>query len=51
MLSGYDQPGLFLQVIEGTAASLPIAVAAGLAAGSVTGALLELFDFAWVDDL
>lgn len=50
-LSGYDQPGLFLQVIETTSSGLPVAAAAGLAAGSVTGALLELFDFDWVDDL
>ncbi|MFP4076032.1 MAG: hypothetical protein ACOC26_02500 [Halochromatium sp.] len=50
-LSGYDRSGLFLQVIERTSTDLPFAVAAGLAAGSVTGVLLELFDFAWVDDL
>ncbi|MBK5931700.1 hypothetical protein [Halochromatium salexigens] len=50
-LSGYDRPGLFLQVVESTSSGLPFAVAAGLAAGSVTGILLELFDFAWVDDL
>ncbi len=50
-LSGYDRPGLFLQVVEQTSSGLPFAVAAGLAAGSVTGALLELFDFTWVDDL
>ncbi|MEA3638685.1 MAG: hypothetical protein VBE63_01920 [Lamprobacter sp.] len=51
LLSGYDRPGFFLQVVESTSSALPLAVAVGIAAGSVTGALLELFDFAWVDDL
>jgi hypothetical protein len=50
-LSGYDRPGYFLQVVETTSPALPLAVAAGMAAGSITGALLELFDFAWIDDL
>lgn len=51
MVSGYDRPGFFLDVVESTSSALPLAVAAGIAAGSVTGAMLELFNFAWVDDL
>ncbi len=50
-LSGYERAGLFLQVIDHSADGLPLAVAAGIAAGAVTGMLLELFDFAWIDDL
>ncbi len=50
-LSGYDRSGLLVQVIESTAAQLPLAVAAGAMAGGVTGSLLELFDFDWIDDL
>lgn len=50
-VSGYHRPGFFLQVIESTSSALPLAVASGMVAGSVTGALLELFDFAWIDDL
>lgn len=50
-LSGYDRAGLFLQVIESTSATLPLAVAAGAMAGGVTGSLLELFSFEWIDDL
>lgn len=50
-LSGYDRPGFFLEVIESTSSIAPLAVAAGMAAGGVTGALLELFGFAWIDDL
>ncbi len=50
-LSGYDRPGILLQVIEGTSARLPLAVAVGAMAGGVTGCLLELFNFDWIDDL
>lgn len=50
-LSGYDRQDLFLRVIEHTAAMMPLVVAAGVASGIVTGVLLELFRFDWVDDL
>jgi hypothetical protein len=30
---------------------MPALVAAGCVAGGITGALLELFDFDWIDDL
>jgi hypothetical protein len=50
-LTGYDRAGLFLQVIDHTSPRLPLAVGAGIVAGAVTGMLLELFDFDWVDDL
>lgn len=50
-LSGYQRPDAFLQVVESTAGIMPLAVAAGVASGIVTGGLLELFGFDWVDDL
>lgn len=50
-LSGYERQDLFLQVIDSTAAVMPLAVACGIASGVVTGVMLELFDFDWVDDL
>jgi len=50
-LSGYDRQDLFLHVIETTATAMPLTVASGVASGIVTGVLLELFHFDWVDDL
>jgi hypothetical protein len=50
-LTGFDRAGLFLEVIDRNSSILPLAVGAGLVAGAVTGTLLELFDFDWIDDL
>jgi hypothetical protein len=50
-ISGFDHPGHLLPVIETTSAILPFAVAAGAVAGGVTGSLLEMFNFDWIDDL
>jgi hypothetical protein len=50
-LTGYDRAGLFLEVIDRVSAALPLAAGAGIVAGAVTGMLLELFDFDWIDDL
>lgn len=50
-LSAFDRAGPLLHVVEGAASGLPLAVGVGIAAGAITGMLLELFDFEWVDDL
>jgi len=42
---------LVAAVMNDSAAQMPVLVAAGLGAGGITGALLELFDFDWIDDL
>lgn len=46
-----EQRDLLIAVIDGTSAEVPMAVAAGMVAGAVTGALLELFELAWIDDI
>lgn len=50
-LGGYVHHELFPAVIEATSGSLPLVIAGGFAAGGITGALLQLFGFEWIDDL
>jgi hypothetical protein len=49
--SGIERQDFFLVVVEQTAPIMPLAVVSGIVAGIVTGVLLELFDFEWIDDL
>jgi hypothetical protein len=42
---------LLAMVVTESAMVMPALVAAGFIAGGITGALLELFDFDWIDDL
>jgi hypothetical protein len=42
---------LLAEVMNDAAVRMPALVAAGCVAGGITGALLELFDFDWIDDL
>lgn len=51
ILMGDGQSDRLVAAVADSADLMPIAVAAGVLAGGVTGALLELFEFPWIDDL
>jgi hypothetical protein len=46
-----DGPGPLTEVLVATAHNLPLALLGGITAGAITGGLLELFEFEWVDRL
>lgn len=50
-LSGVERQDLFLAVVSSTSQIMPLAVGSGIVAGTVTGVMLELFGFEWIDDL
>lgn len=46
-----QQDGLLAAVMRDSAVRMPALIAAGFIAGGITGALLELCDLEWIDDL